>query len=466
MNNMKKNKSILTLILLFLISNIAVAQNVKIKGNVNEPNALVRLLTYNDMLTYEQTAVYETKSDDKGNFLIQAEINDVTMAQVAVNLERVDLLIKPGANYEVGILIPEQKDNVSYFERENPTLRFININDGELYSQYYISNMIIDDFLYENFNQLYRNRRIYLLDTLDAVIKRNIPEIKSDFVKDNIRYRKAAIQMVVNNDNGKKVMNQYFNKQSVLYSNPAYMNLFQELFANYLPSNLIPSLELQQMFYMDYDKFMSFLKGKDVFLAENQNLAELIVAYNLKRMFYELQNDRNAILDKLNEIAQNTKNQKNKEIVKDILKQINRLSFNSEAPVFSLKDKNGNEVKLADYKDNILLVQFVNKVSSMTDYQFEVLKDFSNQWQDTIQIVTIATKESFEDFEKLFEEKNYRWKLLNLENEILLLEKYQIKTYPDYVIIGKNGKIGMSPAPSPEQYLDFHVRRLYKYYKK
>ena len=59
---MKKNKSILTLILLFLISNIAVAQNVKIKGNVNEPNALVRLLTYNDMLTYEQTAVYETKS--------------------------------------------------------------------------------------------------------------------------------------------------------------------------------------------------------------------------------------------------------------------------------------------------------------------------------------------------------------------------------------------------------------------
>ena len=149
-----------------------------------------------------------------------------------------------------------------------------------------------------------------------------------------------------------------------------------------------------------------------------------------------------------------------------MLKQINRLSFNSDAPDFSLRDKNGNVVGLADFKENMLLIQFVNKVSSMTDYQFELLKDFSNQWQDTIQIMTIATKESFEDFEKLFEEKNYRWKLLNLENEILLLEKYQIKTYPDYVIIGKNGKIGMSPAPSPEQYLDFHVRRLYKYYKK
>ena len=463
---MKMNKSIITLILLFLISNIAVSQNVKIDGKVNEPNALVRLLIYNDMLTYEQTLVYETKSDNDGNFLIEADVEDVVMAQIAVNLERVDLLIKPDASYELEIVIPEQKNDVSYFERESPTLKIININDDELYTQYHVSNMIIDDFLYENFNQIYRNRRLSLLDSLELVIKRNIPQIKSDFVKDNIRYRKAAIQMVVNNDNGKKVINQYFNKQDVQYSNPAYMNLFHEIFANYLASRQFGASDLRYMLYQDYDIFMSYLKEKDVFLAENQNLAELIVAYNLKRMFYELQDDRKVILEKLKSIGQNTKNQKNKDIVNDILKQIDRLSFNSEAPDFSLNDRNGNLVKLADFKENMLLVQFVNKVSAMTDYQFELLKDFSNQWQDTIQIVTIATKESFDDFEKLFEEKNYKWKLLNIENEILLLEKYQIKTYPDYVIIGTNGKIGMSPAPSPEQYLDFHVRRLYKYYKK
>ena len=461
-----KKKSILALILLSLISNIAVSQNVKIKGNANVPNALVRLLTYDDMLTYEQNLVSETKSDDKGDFFIETEISDVTMAQIAVNLERVDLLIKPDATYELEISIPEQKDDVSYFERENPSLKIININDDELYSQYHVSNMIIDDFIYNNFNQLYRNRRLSLLDTLDVNIKRIIPEIKSDFVKDNIRYRKAAIQMVVNNDNGKKVVNQYFNKQEVLYSNPAYMSLFHELFANYLSSGLFNASEMRRMLYEDYGVFMTYLKGKDVFLAENQNLAELIVAYNLKRMFYEFQDDRIVILEKLKSIAQNTKNQKNKNVVNDILKQIDRLSFNSAAPDFSLEDVNGNIVNLTDYKDNMLLVQFVNKVSSMTDYQFELLKDFSNQWQDTIQVVTIATKESFNDFEKMFEEKNYKWKLLNLENEILLLEKYHVRTFPDYVIIGTNGKIGMSPAPSPEQYLDFHVRRLYKYYKK
>ena len=173
------NKSIITLILLFLISNIAVSQNVKIDGKVNEPNALVRLLIYNDMLTYEQTLVYETKSDNDGNFLIEADVEDVVMAQIAVNLERVDLLIKPDASYELEIVIPEQKNDVSYFERESPTLKIININDDELYTQYHVSNMIIDDFLYENFNQIYRNRRLSLLDSLELVIKRNIPQIYS-----------------------------------------------------------------------------------------------------------------------------------------------------------------------------------------------------------------------------------------------------------------------------------------------
>lgn len=463
---MKKYKTLIVLILLLLTCNVANSQNVKIAGKVNELEALIRLLTYNDMLTYEQTLVFETKSDADGNFLIEAEIDDVVMAQIAVNLERVDFLIKPDATYDIEIVIPEQKKNVSYFEREIPELKIININDDDLYYQYHVTNMIIDDFLVDNFNQLYRGRKHSLLDSLDVKIERNLNKIKSDFVKNNVIYRKAAIQMIVDNDNAKKVVNQYFNKQNILYSNPAYMDLFQEIFTNYFTARNFNQLELEQMLYADYGRFMSYLKEKDVFLAENENLAEIIIAYNLKSMFYEFSEDRVAILEKLNSIGQNSKNQKNKEIVEDILKQINRLSFNSDAPDFSLKDKNGNIVKLSDYKDDMLLLQFVDEVSSMTDYQFELLKDFSNQWQDTIKVVTIATKDSFDDFNKMFEGKNYKWTLLNLDNEILLLEKYQIRLFPDYVILGKNGKIGMSPAPSPEQYLDFHVRRLYKYYKK
>ena len=187
---MKKYKYIFTLILLSLISNIALSQNVRITGKVNEPNALIRLLAYNDMLTYEQTLAFETKADGQGNFVIVTDIDEIVMVQLAVNLERVDFIIKPEATYSIEIVIPEQKENVSYFEKESPELKIININDDDLFYQYYVSDMIVDDFLLNNFNQLYKSRKISLLDSLDVEIERNLGKIKSDFVKDNIRYRK------------------------------------------------------------------------------------------------------------------------------------------------------------------------------------------------------------------------------------------------------------------------------------
>jgi hypothetical protein len=195
---MKKNILLLSLFfLLFNVNNIF-SQNIIIKGKIQKPivnsqslesESLVRLLTFNDMLTLEQTTIFETKSDKEGNFKIEADIDEITLAQIAVNLERVDILLKPNSSYEVEIDIPEQEKNVSYFERQSPTLKIIKSNDDGLYYQYHMTENIIDEFLLNNFNQLYRGRKISLLDNLDVEIERSIGELKSDFVKDNLRYR-------------------------------------------------------------------------------------------------------------------------------------------------------------------------------------------------------------------------------------------------------------------------------------
>lgn len=444
------------------------SQNVTIKGKVQttEPEPLIRLITFDEMLTGEKTTIFETKADTEGNFTIEIDIDETTLAQIAVNLERTDILLSPNSSYDIDIVIPRQESNTSYFEREKPTLKMNEVNDDGLYFQYHMSNMIIDDFLLNNFNQIYRSRKISLLDSLDAEINKELGEIKSDFVKDNIRYRKAAIQMVINNDNAKKVINQHFNKQDILYSQPAYMDLFQEIFTDYLSSNQFSPSDISNNLYTNYDSFLKYIKEKDAFLAENQNLAEIIIAWNLKRMYYEMPNDKKQIIGYLDLSSKRSKNSKNKEVIDNIIKQINHLSFSSDAPQFSLRDNNGNDIKLSDSKDEVILVQFVNQTSSMTDRQFEMLKELSQQWQENIKIITVATKESFKDFTQLFDNKEYNWTLLNLGNDILLLEKYQIKTFPDYVIIGKDNKIGMAPAPAPDQYLDFHVKRIYNYYKK
>ena len=128
-------KRYILLLALFFSLNLF-SQNISIKGVVKQSAvsgqqsvSLVRLLTYNDMLTCEQTTIYETKTDEKGNFIIEANIDDIVMAQIAIDLERVDILLKPNSDYEIEIIIPEQDSNASYFERQSPTLIMIGEND-------------------------------------------------------------------------------------------------------------------------------------------------------------------------------------------------------------------------------------------------------------------------------------------------------------------------------------------------
>lgn len=460
---MKKICLFIILIINFLTIEKLSSQNVVINGKVNEPNALIRLFSYNDMLSCEVTKIAETKSDHEGVFKLEATINEIGIAQIAVNLERVDFLLKPKATYDLEILIPEQEIESSYFERQNPTLKMNNADDQGLYYQYYASETIINDFILEHFNQIYRGRQLSLLDTLDVRIEKEVGDIKSDFVRDYVRYRKASIQMAVNNDNAKKVVNQYYDKNEILYSQPAYMELFREIFTDYLLSRQFEPSEFMQMYYSGYDAFLSYLKNKDAFLAENQELTELILSWNLKRMYYEYPDERKITLNYFDVLKERSDNQKNKKIIDDILKQIHRLSFDSEAPEFSLRDRNGNVIKLSDYQDDMLILQFVNHTSHMIDYHFDRLNELSYQWQDSVRIITIATKDSFEDFKQMFDNKSITWSLLDLDDDILLLEEYQIRTFPDYIILRKGGKIGMAPAPAPDQYLDYHVRRIYKY---
>lgn len=181
-------------------------------------------------------------------------------------------------------------------------------------------------------------------------------------------------------------------------------------------------------------------------------------------MYYENPNEKKIVNSYLDIMKSKTMVSRHKTIINDIQAGLNRLAYDTDAPSFSLRDAVGDVFKLSDHKDKMILLQFVSRVSQMSEYQFERLSELESRWQDTVEVVTIATNNSFEDYKTLFKEKGYNWTLLNLEDDILLWEKYQIKTCPEYVIIKTQNKIGMAPAPSPEQYLEYHIRRIYGYH--
>ena len=447
-------------LLFILLSFMASAQNVTITGRSNKTNALIRLFVYEDLVNETGILLNQSQTDAKGNFILEGNVKQNLPARIYVGLEPVDLILTPNANYDIEIIVPEKKEDVSYFEKELPTIRVKRATDKGVYRQVIYSEEIINGYMTEHFNQIYRGRQLRYIDSIQNAINREVPDIKSDYVKSHNRYKIAAIKLGISTDGGKKIIKDYYDGQPVLYSQSAYIDLFKEMFDGYFNSAAYDSHLVNDAFAQGPATLKKYL-NTDPLMANNPQLAELITIYNLQKLCYGERGTSRLAKDHLNQLKSQTKYPEHKTIISDFFEKFNRLAPGAAATDFTLQDRNGNDVSLSDYKDRLVLLQFVDGTSPVSEYQFSELRSLHNQWQDTVQILTIASHEKMDFYKQQFAEKKQDWPLLDLGNNILLLEAYNVRTFPEYILIRKDNKIGEAPAPSPERYLGERVRRLY-----
>lgn len=453
-------RRILTL-LCILLCLTASAQNVTITGRSNKTQTLVRLFVYEDLVNETGILLDQSQTDAQGHFILQGMMKQILPARIFVGLESVDLILTPNASYDIEIIVPEKKDDVSYFEKELPTIRVKRATDKGIYRQVIYSEEIVNGYLMEHFNQIYRGRQLRYIDSIQNTILREVPDIKSDYVKNHNRYKIASIKLGISTDGGKRVIKDYFDGQPVLYTQSAYIDLFKELFDGYFNSSTYDSHLLNDAFMEGPVPFRKYL-NTDPLMAGNPQLAELITIYNLQKLCYGERYTSRLAKDHLVYIKGQTKYAQHKTIITDFFNRFNRLAPGATATEFTLKDRDGKAISLSDFKDRLVLLQFVDGSSPVSERQFAELRRLHQQWQDTVQIVTIATHDKMELFKKQFDEKRQDWPLLDLGDQILLLEAYNVRTFPEYILITKGNKIGEAPAPSPERYLEERVRKLYK----
>jgi peroxiredoxin len=453
-------RRILTL-LCILLCLTASAQNVTITGRSNKTQTLVRLFVYEDLVNETGILLDQSQTDAQGHFILQGMMKQILPARIFVGLESVDLILTPNASYDIEIIVPEKKDDVSYFEKELPTIRVKRATDKGIYRQVIYSEEIVNGYLMEHFNQIYRGRQLRYIDSIQNTILREVPDIKSDYVKNHNRYKIASIKLGISTDGGKRVIKDYFDGQPVLYTQSAYIDLFKELFDGYFNSSTYDSHLLNDAFMEGPVPFRKYL-NTDPLMAGNPQLAELITIYNLQKLCYGERYTSRLAKDHLVYIKGQTKYAQHKTIITDFFNRFNRLVPGATATEFTLKDRDGKAISLSDFKDRLVLLQFVDGSSPVSERQFAELRRLHQQWQDTVQIVTIATHDKMELFKKQFDEKRQDWPLLDLGDQILLLEAYNVRTFPEYILITKGNKIGEAPAPSPERYLEERVRKLYK----
>ena len=458
-------KIVLIILTILLLASIRTkAEKVVLEATIPEyAGAHLSFLTYSDQITYTERILCSTMVDSTGYFNCSFETNETIYIFLHLGVYEAFFFAEPGKEYT--LLFPEKKgksisDNLNpYFEPELYHLGIENSSDTELNYQIAWFNHEYTEMLKSNAYLIYIKSSEF--NALNEIKKIDTLFKNSDnkFFNDYKSYSYAAFLQLSNHQQSTSISNQFYLKNQILYSNKAYMDLFNQLYDKYF--DYFGRTKDGEQIYTDIGKLKSItaLKktlGNDEIL-KNDTLKELVILKCLHDEFYNDKISRGAMLIVLDSLALQTKIEQHKIIAENIRKKVTRLMVGFEPPQFELLDKDSNLVSLQNFKGKYVYLGFCVSLSYSCIQEFEMLRKIYERQKYNFEIVIICMDDNLIQMKNFVEKKNYPFTFLYYGNQADIFIEFDIRTLPTYYFIDKNGKLALSPAATPGENIEFYI---------
>lgn len=451
-------KKFITFILSLLVL-FANSQNVELTGTaIGHPDELVRLITYKDQFSWLDTTLATARTDVWGNFSFSATVEKENYVFLALGLKRGDFYIEPGNDYHFQII----EDTIRGSVYDQMPLQF-NLATGDdtlnrLIGQF---NFEYNVFIYENQRLIMRAKDKSNIHNFVAEMKtKYVPEnLSSNYLKDYVEYALASLEWISKSKPDSLILEEYFVNREVLYENIAYSDFFRDFFKEYLNTQktysydaLVYAINSQEMANVDS------LLLNDELIMHDGDLRELVLISLLARNFYNKDIAKEDILILLSQIQHSANSWENRRVAKNYIDKLTQLQYGSMAPSWKLFNQDNNIVQLKDFKGKFVLLNFIASTCNPCLFDFQKLDEIQKSLGNQLIIVSITTDDNLERIAEFKAENNFNWTVLRLDENILLLESYEVKTYPAYILINPDATIALAPAPSPNENLEGYIR--------
>ncbi|HMM10638.1 MAG TPA: hypothetical protein PKE03_00895 [Bacteroidales bacterium] len=437
---------------------VARANEVKLEGVSALPGYPVRVLVYDDLISGWQVELASTTSDFKGSFALRFSLRQPAWITLAVAQYRADLFAVPGGKYMVQTEM-KRGESAAFYDPPPLSVKTLSAADGGLSDAIAMANVVYNAFVVEHFNALYRLQQTKLIDTLRQVLRRTIPDVDHQYFKDYVFYKVASLEPAVRKLSPSLVYERFFKNRPVLADQPEYVSLLRETFKNYLIQHkLWTQQEYAEALTKGWKAFDKLLQ-RDTMLAENRAFRELLVLIHFAEHFHHPLH-RSADLSRLlSTIAATSPVPEHARIAANIIRKAERLLPGSYAPRLLLRDESGTTLEINESAPAMLLI-FVGPDCRYCEYELLQLREIHGRMGRQFKFVTISLHESRQHYRSIHQRNKLDWPVFSLGSDYRLLDAYDAKVFPHYVILMPGAKIGMVPAPPTDQRLEQHLQRL------
>ena len=461
---MQKIKLVALFILIFISG---FSQQTKITGKApGAEGKIIELITYSDLITFREKSITKSLIDSTGKFELLIDLPKTVYGSLDIDFHKTDLFIEPGRTYNLTIAPLKYNDVTEvnpFIQSQNLDISFEIHDMNELNFLVQQFNTIYNNFLLVNFNALYRDRDKSRLDTLRYEIITSFKEVKNSYFTSYITYKIASLEQLCQALSQPQIGKTYFSTPPVLYENLQYMEFFNLYFSKYIT---ITSKALKNKNYnvilkdpKSYDGMMKTL-AEDTLLRKPQ-LRELVMLKGAMEMYHDTAYNQDAVLALLHQVGERSIFPDNRQIAGNMIYELTHLRQGTEAPGFNLTDRNQKKVSLKDFKGKPVLLNFWTTYCQGCIGEMDMMKPLYDKYKDKIEFVSISADKDFNKMLYYINLKtNFVWSFLHVGDSINLLKEYDVRIYPLFVLIDKEGKIYRYPADNPSASLGSEIERL------
>lgn len=457
--------SVIAILCLFLINSYCL-QPVKIYGNdTSYAGTEIIFYTYSDWVSETETEVARCRVAGNGSFSLTFNIDETTFVFAYAGIYKIHLYVESGATYHIVLPIRQEKEMKDflnpYFSPTIVHLATVDFDEKELNSMIRMFNDAYQPFYNKHIMDVHNKRDFPELDKNIEQMDKSFSKSTNQYFNDFRTYRYGMLRYLAYQQKSRKISESYFKDQPLLFNNPAYMELFNKLFDKYF--QYFSRTETGQQIGIDISN--RDLPGLQKSLSTdtivgNSDLRDLVMLKGMYDEFYNNTYSRSSLLAILDTFIIGNNNKRMTQTASAIKHKTTKLLAGFDPPAFELYDADSNLVRLEKFKGKYVYLNFCSCFSYACLNEFAALNNLNTKYKDKLQIVSIIVDNDENALKSFLERSNYSWIFLHYGNQSTIIKDYDIRAFPTYYLIDPQGKLVISPCPSPLENFEAHFFKI------
>ncbi len=408
----------------------------------------VRLMEYMDLISYRPGEADARIIDADGSFRFEFYLDEPRLMFLRIMHGRNVFYATPGSEIHL-------------------SFDSLNLDQPALQRSFPVNIIHLDDTLW-GLNRLIRRMDDMVADYLETYVAGNIrgdhrhslqafasgleavvEDAGNPFFETHARFYIAYLERTLNTKSFGTLVETCLIDQPIHYHHPMYMDFLQTMFDSYVfaGSPAFGFRDLQQAVNQQ-ESYSSLMKtlGKDP-VFRNAVFREVVMLLGLQKMMGMEGFDADKVLGILGQVRDQSKYSKHRLMAGNILEQQTALRPGFPAPVLSLHGDEQHGLSLQDYRGQYLYLFFWAGWCPVSMAETTPMTELAAGLSDEVALLGVLVDRDEKSIPDLPGKDDFR--LVHFGGDYRLLDRYQVRTIPHYLLIDPQGRIAACPFTSP-----------------